>query len=78
MPRCGTGGWAISIHRAWTFYASKTALKGKAQQLVHPNTVNHKVNQPLQLCYGDLMGPFAPVVIDDYKYVSKVTDEYAK
>ena len=26
IPRCGTSGWVTSIHRAWVFYASETAL----------------------------------------------------
>ena len=51
---------------------------GKAQQLAHPKTVNHKVSQPFQLCCGDLMEPFTPVTIGGYKYVSKITDEYTK
>ena len=34
---------------------------GKAQQLAHPETANHKVNRPFQLCYSDLIGPFTPV-----------------
>ena len=51
---------------------------GKAQQLAHPKIANHKVNLPFQLCYGNLMGPFTPVVIGGYKCVSKVTDEYTK
>ena len=36
---------------------------GKAQQLAHTKTANHKVNRPFQLCYGGLMGPFTPVAI---------------
>ena len=51
---------------------------GKAQQLYHPKTTNHKVSRPFQLCYRDLMGPFTPVAIGSYKYVSKITDEYTK
>ena len=51
---------------------------GKAQQLAYPETANHKVSRPFQLCYGDLMGPFTPVAIGGYKYVSKITDEYTK
>ena len=50
----------------------------KAQQLAHPETDNHKVNRPFQLCYGDLMRPFTPVAIGGYKYVSKVAGEYTK
>ena len=34
---------------------------GKAQQLAHLETINHKVNQPFQLCYVDLIGPCTPV-----------------
>ena len=51
---------------------------GKVQQLAHPKTVNHKVSRSFQLCYGDIMGPFTPVVIGGYKYVSKITDECTK
>ena len=51
---------------------------GKAQQLSHPKTANHTINRPFQLCYGNLMGPFTPVAISEYTYVSKVTDEYTK
>ena len=51
---------------------------GKAQQLAHPKTANHKISRPFQLCYGNLMGPFTLVPIDGYKYVSKITDEYTK
>ena len=51
---------------------------GKAQQLAHPKTANHKVSWPFQLCYGDLMGPFTPVAIGGYKYVRKITDEYTE
>ena len=50
----------------------------KAQQLDHPKTANHKGNRPFQLCYGDPIGPFTPVATGDYKYVSKITDEYTK
>ena len=51
---------------------------GKAQQLAHPKAVNHNANRPFQLCYGDLMRPFTPGAKGDYKYVSKVADEYTK
>ena len=51
---------------------------GKAQQLAHPMTANHKVSQPFQLCYGNLIGPFTPVTMGGYKYVSKITDDYTK
>ena len=51
---------------------------GKAQQLSHPKTANHKVSRTFQLCYGDLIGPFTPVAIGGYRYVSKITDEYTK
>ena len=51
---------------------------GKAQQLAHPKTANHKFNWPFQLCYVDLMGPFTPVAIGGCKYFSKVTDECTK
>ena len=51
---------------------------GKARQLAHPKKANHKVSRPFQLCYGDLMGPFMPVAIGGYKYVSSMTDEYTK
>ena len=40
---------------------------GKTQQLAHPKTANHMVNRPVQLCYGDLIGPFTPVAIGGYK-----------
>ena len=46
----------------------------KAQQLAHVKTANNKVNRPFRLCYGNLMGPFTPVAIGGYKYVSEVTD----
>ena len=51
---------------------------GKAQQLAHLKPANHTVSRPFQLCYGDLMGPFTPVAIGGYKYVSKITDECTK
>ena len=51
---------------------------GKAQQLAHPKTANQKFNRPFQLCYEYLIGPFTPVTIGGYKYVSKVTDAYTK
>ena len=51
---------------------------GKAQQLAHLKTANHKANRPLQLCYRGLIGSFTPVAIGGYKYVSKITDEYIK
>ena len=51
---------------------------GEAQRLAHLKTANHKVGRPFQLCYGDLMGPFTPVAIGGYKYVSKITEEYTK
>ena len=51
---------------------------GKVQQLAHPETANHKISRPFQLCYGDLMGPFSLVAIGGFKYVSKITDEYTK
>ena len=50
----------------------------KAQQLAHPKKVNHKNSWPFQLYHGDLMGPFTPVAMGGYKYVSKITDEYTK
>ena len=51
---------------------------GKAQQLAHSKTANHKVSRPFQLCFGDLMGPFTPVAMSGYKYVRKITDDYTK
>ena len=51
---------------------------GKAQQLAHAKTANHKANRPFQLCYGDVVGPFTLVAIGGYRYLSKVTDEYTK
>ena len=48
------------------------------QHLAHLKTANHTVSRPFQLCYGDLMGPFTPVAIGGYKYVSKIIDEYTK
>ena len=51
---------------------------GKAQQLAHPKTANHKGSRPFQLCYGDLIRPFTPVATGGYKYVSKITNEYTK
>ena len=50
----------------------------KARQLPQLKIINHKVNRPFQLCYGDLMGPFTPVAIGGYNYVSKVNGEYTK
>ena len=50
----------------------------KAQQISHPQTANHKVSRPFQLCYGYMMGPFTPVAITGYKYVNNITDEYTK
>ena len=50
----------------------------KPQQLAHPKTADHSISRPFQPCYGDLMGPFTPVAIDDYTSVSKITDEYTK
>ena len=46
----------------------------EAQQLAHLKTTNNKVNRPFRLCYGNLMGPFTPVAIGGYKYVSEGTD----
>ena len=57
---------------------SDVCAVGIAQQLAHPKTVNYKVSRPFQLCYGDLMGPFTPVAIGGYKYVSKIADECTK
>ena len=51
---------------------------GKAQQPPHPKTADHKVSRPFLLCNGNLMGPFTPVAIGGYSYVSKITDEYTK
>ena len=51
---------------------------GKAQQLAHPKTANHKVNRPFQLFYEDLMGLFTPVAIGGYKYVIKMINYYTK
>ena len=50
----------------------------KAQQLAHPKTANRKVIRPFQLYYGDLMGPFTPVNMGGYKYVSNAIHEYTK
>ena len=89
MPRCGTGGWVISMHRAWIFYASETELVSHSRGLSWPTmfapwesstaclpkTANHKVNQPFQLYCGGL---FTPVTIGGYKYTSKITNEYIK
>ena len=34
---------------------------GKDQQLAHPKKARHAgITRPLQLCYGNLMGPFTP------------------
>ena len=33
MPRCGTRGWVISIHRAWIFYTSETELVSRSRGL---------------------------------------------
>ena len=52
--------------------------RGEMQHLAHLKTANHTVSRPFQLCYGDLMGPFTPVAIGGYKYVSKIIDEYTK
>ena len=49
---------------------------GKAQQLAHLKTANHKINQSFQLSYVDLIGSFKPVALGGYKYVSKIIDEY--
>ena len=92
MPRCGTGGWVVTMHRVGIFYASEMLLEshlrglldcdvcavGKAQQLAHPKIANQKVRRPFQLFYGSLVGPFRPVAIGDYKYFSKITDKYTK
>ena len=51
---------------------------GKTPQLAHPKTSNHKVNRPFQLRYRDLMGPFSPVAVGGYKYVSKIAGDYTK
>ena len=51
---------------------------GKAKELAHPKTTNHKTNRPFQLSYGDLIGPSTPVAVGGYKYVSKVSDEYTE
>ena len=86
--------WLGHFHvQSLIFYTSKTALVshfeevvsdcdvcavGKVKQLAHPKKANHKVSQPFQLCYGDLIEPFTPAVMGGYKYISKVLDEYAK
>ena len=51
---------------------------GKAQQIAHPKTANHKINRPFQFCYEDLMRPFTPMAIGGHKYVNKVIGEATK
>ena len=49
---------------------------GKVQPLAHPKTAKPKAKWTFQL--WNLMGPFTPVAIGDYRYVSKVTNVYTK
>ena len=52
---------------------------GKGQQLAHPKKAQHAgITRPFQLCYGDLMGPFTPEVYGGFKYVSKITRQFAR
>ena len=44
-----------------------------------PKNVNHAaINAHFQLVYGDLMGPFTPTAHGEYKFVSKITDQFTK
>ena len=52
---------------------------GKSHQLAHPKKANHAaINAPFQLGYGDLIGPFKPTAHVEYKFVSKITDQFTK
>ena len=52
---------------------------GKGQQLAHPKKAQHaRITRPCQLCYGDLMGPFTPEAYGDFKYVSKITNQFTR
>ena len=51
---------------------------GKSHQLAHSKTADHKVKLPFQLVFTDLMGPITPPALGDYRYVSKISDEYTK
>ena len=52
---------------------------GKSQQLAHPKKAQHAgITRPFQLCYGDLMGPFTPEAYGDFKYVSKIKDQFIR
>ena len=48
----------------------------KDQQLAHPKKAQLAgITRPLQLCYGNLMGPFTPEAYGGFKYVSKIIDQ---
>ena len=52
---------------------------GKGQQLAHPKKAQHAhITRPFQLCYDDLMSPFTPEAYGDFKYVSKITDQFSR
>ena len=52
---------------------------GKGQQLAHPKKAQHAgITWPFQLCYGNIMGPFNPEAWGDFKYVSKIKDQFTR
>ena len=92
MPRCSTDGWVLSMHRAWILCVSETALISNARRLSWTATFAPRgklsslltARQPTTRS-ADLStvlrrpdGPFTPVAIGGYTYISKITNEYAK
>ena len=56
----------------------ETCLVNKSKQLPHPKVTEHKVTQPLQLIYTDIIGPIYPRSLGNYRYVHKFSDQYTK
>ena len=59
--------------------ACDVCLFGKSRKLAHSRKAKHaSINAPFQLVYGDLMAPFKPTGHGEYKFVSKITDQFTK
>ena len=50
----------------------------KSIQQPHPKKSSLGITMPFQLVYTDLMGPISPPAMEDFKYISKITDKFTK
>ena len=50
----------------------------KSRQRVNPKKSTRTATRPMKLIYTGLMGPFTPPAKEEYRYVSKFTDDYSR